>query len=343
VTAFGDVDLAHRNAERTYPTITEIDDDFHDEVLSDRWWETETCWFSWNVPERKMGGWLYSQARPNARICNGGAWVWDDSASLSWDLPYHVHYNGLELPERSARDLRDFEWPNGVVVKVLEPLKKYALGYEDPGLLEVDLIFEAIMAPNPHPVGVAPFFKGTHFDQPGHVTGTVVLNGESIAVDCYSTRDRSWGPRPMGRPKRRAGGSSAPSAFGGVGYAFGAAGPSDAWLVYSIPGEDSDRVSCGFLWRAGRYGHILAGERRTRFDSTKGWPTHMEIEAVDEHGRLLAVEGAALSRHWRGHGGDTLFRWNWDDVEGFGEDQSYFSKSVADSHTARAPESAGDD
>ncbi len=213
---------------------------------------------------------------------------------------------------------------------------KYSLHYEDPGSLEVDLTFEAIIAPNPHPQGVAPFFKGTHFDQPGHVSGDVVLNGERIHVDCYATRDRSWGPRPMGRPKRRTEHAAALTAFGGVGYAFGAAGPDDAWLVYSTPGRDSDPVSCGFLWRDGLYGHILAGERRLGFDPTTGWPIHMEIDAIDDHGRALAIAGDALSRHWRGHGGDTLFHWTWDDVEGFGEDQSYFTRAVIDHHRTSA-------
>jgi hypothetical protein len=31
-----------------------------------------------------------------------------------------------------------------------------------------------------------------------HVTGTIVLHGEEISIDCYSVRDRSWGPRPTG-------------------------------------------------------------------------------------------------------------------------------------------------
>ena len=246
--------------ERRYPAFSPDDDDFHDEQLSDRWWESETNWFSWNVPERRMGGWTYGQARPNARLCNGGVWLWDDSAALSWELPYHVHYSGLQLPDRSVRDMRDFEWPTGVHVKMLEPLTKYAIDYDDAPDLEVHLEFDAIMAPNPHPVGVAPFVKGTHFDQAGRLTGEVVLRGERIRVDCYSVRDRSWGPRPMGRPRRRPGGASDErSRAGGIGYSFGVAGPRDAWLVYSVPRVDDDPVVCGFLLRAGEYAHILRG------------------------------------------------------------------------------------
>ncbi len=318
------VDVDQRRTERTYRSFGPADDDFHDEELTDRWWETETMWFSWNVPERRMGGWTYCQARPNANICNGGAWVWDAEAAYPWELAYRAEYSGLELPPRIQRDLRDFEWPNGVKVRAVEPLTKYAVSYEDPGALEVDLEFEAIMAPNPHPDGVVPFLKGTHFDQAGHVTGTMVLHGETIAVDCYSFRDRSWGPRPLGRPKPRTGKTT--SGFGGVGYSFCAAGPGQAWLIYAIPGPEVESVSCGFLLRDGSYGHILAGQRRVAFDPETGWPVSIEIDAVDEFDRRLSVHGDVLSRHWRGHGGDSLVRWRWDGgVSGWGEDQSYFS------------------
>ena len=330
-------DLDAIAAQRRYPTFTPSDDDFHDEVLSDRWWESETNWFSWNVPERRMGGWTYCQARPNANLCNGGVWVWDDSASWSWDLPYHVHYTGLRLVDRAERDMRDFEWPTGVHIKVLEPLMRYTIDYEDLPDLELHLVFDAIIAPNPHPIGVAPFLKGTHLDQPGHVTGEMVLRGERIPIDCYSVRDRSWGPRPTGRPKKRGpGDTKSQTGTGGIGYSFGTAGPRDAWLVYSRPGHDGDPLSCGFLLRDGAYAHILRGERRVELDAATGWLTRIEIDAIDDTGRELAVVGEAASRHWRGHGGDTLFCWRWDRVEGWGEDQSYFSRALWEELKGRA-------
>ncbi len=158
-TAFG-VDLDQLRSERTYRDLVPADDDFHDEELTDRWWETETCWFSWNVPERNLGGWTYCQARPNANICNGGAWVWDDRAAYPWELAYRAEYSGLQLPPRSQRDMRDFEWPNGVHVRVVEPLTTYAVTYSDPGALEVDLVFEAIMKPNPASERRRPLLEG---------------------------------------------------------------------------------------------------------------------------------------------------------------------------------------
>ena len=312
---------------RTYATIGPDDDDFHDAVMSGRWWETETCWFSWNVPERRMGGWTYAQVRPNARLCNGGVWVWDDTGAYSWELPYHVNYSGLELSDE--RDLRDFQFPTGVRVTCLEPLSRYRILYQDPSDLELDLQFEAIMAPNPHPTGVAPFTKGAHFDQAGHVTGSMVLQGEAIAVDCYAVRDRSWGPRPQGPPrKRKAADAEVGSGTGGIGYSFATASPQDAFLVYSIPTGDDDPVVCGYLIRGGQYAHVLSGERRVEVDPRTGWITRLDITGVDDAGRRFRAAGQVVSRHWRGLGGDSLVHWSWDDVAGWGEDQTYFSKTT---------------
>jgi hypothetical protein len=338
-------ELDRLRSERTYRSFGPEDDDFHDQEMSDRWWETETCWFSWNVPERSLGGWVYCQARPNANLCNGGAWIWDDHAAFPWELAYRAEYSGLQLPPRHERDMRDFEWPNGVHVRVLEPLSRYAISYVDPGALELELVFDAFMAPNAHPEGVAPFVKGAHFDQAGRVTGTMVLHGERIPIDCYSVRDRSWGPRPLGRPKRTPGGLQPPSkrGFGGVGYSFGVAGPGEAWLVYALPGAEAETVVCGFLVRRGEYAHILAGQRRVRYHPHTGWPLSFRILAMDDQNRHLSARGEAMSRHWRGHGGDSLVRWRWDDgvdgedgCDGWGEDQSYFNREQWEANRRRA-------
>src|SRR5882724_1660332 len=319
---------------RTYPTFGPEDDDFH--RLSDRWWETETCWFSWYVPERKMGGWTYCLVRPNAHLCNGGAWVWDDTGAYPWELRYHANYEGLDLPEQ--RDLRDFQFPNGVHVKCLEPLQRYRVDYVDEGELEVQIEFDAIMPPNPHPTGVPPFVRGVHFDQAGHVTGHMVLDGETIAIDCYALRDRSWGPRPKGRPrKRRTSANDVQTGTGGVGYSYATASPKNGFLVYSIPEPAADPITCGYLIRDGEYAHVLSGSRRVELDPKSGWVSRIVVEATDDLGRTFVATGEALTRHWKGHGGDTLMRWSWDDVVGFGEDQSYFSKATWRALRTRAP------
>ena len=52
--------------------FTAKDDSFHFDQMGDRWWQTETAWFAFCHPERKLGGWLYTMARPNIGTVAGG-------------------------------------------------------------------------------------------------------------------------------------------------------------------------------------------------------------------------------------------------------------------------------
>jgi hypothetical protein len=311
------------------PSLTAEDDAFHEHT--DHWWETETAWFSFNVPERRMGGWFYNQVLAVQGVCNGGAWVWDDS-----DTPalYEVNQRGLPLPE--GLDLRDVTLPNGNAMAVLEPLRTYRLRYRDPGRFEADVVFQAIMAPHSHPLGAAPFWKGRHFDQAGRVRGEIVLHGERIEVDCVAGRDRSWGPRPMGPDPRKAR-PAAPSQpkprrpDTGIGYSFGSSLPAESFLVYTQPHEDgSDELTAGYLVQDGAYAPLVSGRRRVTFDASTRWITRIEIEAVDELGRGLRADGSLVSRHGAAGSpsGTGLFWWSWNGVDGWGEDQSYCSDAV---------------
>jgi hypothetical protein len=312
------------------PALTPDDDRLH--PLSDHWWETETAWFSFNVPDRRLGGWLYTQILGVQGVCNGGAWVWDDSPAGSL---YEVNHRGLPLD--GDVDLRDASLPNGNSIRVLAPLTTYAVGYSDPGRLEVDLTFEASMPPHSHPLGVAPFLKGRHLDQPGRVRGEIVLHGETIAVDCVSGRDRSWGPRPMGPDprKQRDAAQDAPRPprrlpTTGVGYVFASASESESFVVYTQPHVDgSDLVTAGYLLRGGEYAPLASGHRRVEFDRDARWIRSIHVEAVDELGRELDAVGTLVSRHGTsGPNGTGLFRWQWGGCDGIGEDQSYCPDAV---------------
>jgi hypothetical protein len=311
----------------TIPELTADDDRLH--PPSDHWWETETAWYSFNVPERKMGCWFYNQILATQGVCNGGVWVWDDSSAGSL---YERNDQGLPL-DAATVDLRDVELPNGNHIQMLEPLKRYRVRYRDEGRFEADLQFEGLMPPNSHPLGVAPFWRGRHFDQPMHVTGTVILHGETIEVDSYSTRDRSWGPRPLGPDPRKPPTERRPRNPAkppeGVGYPFATASPNEGWLLYTRPtiidGVASDELGTGYLLRDGVYGHLVSGRRRTWLDPSTRWINRVELEAVDEHGRELVATGELVSRHGAQHtpSGTGLFRWEWDGLTAWGEDQTY--------------------
>lgn len=313
--------------------LTPDDDRFH--PYSTHPYETETFWVSFHDPERKLGGWLYNQVLFNQRACNGGAWVWDGSDAGSL---YEVHHHGLPLEDPERMDLRDVHLPNGNHLQMLEPLTRYRCRRSDPGAFECDLVFDGLREPHSHPTGVAPFWKGRHFDQAMHVTGEIVVAGETIAIDSLSVRDRSWGPRPGprqpgatgGGPPRRGPDAVAkarpPYSPWGIGYVFGTASADEMFLAYTLPciydGMPRDDVATGYLVRDGKYGLLIGGSRRCEFDPEKGWMRRIWLNAVDEHGRELTTVGQLVSHHGESGQGTGYFHWEWDGATGFGEDQS---------------------
>lgn len=323
-------------------TVTPEDDAFHDDFEgSDHPWWMETFWTSFNLPERKMGGWFYNQVLKNQGehgLNNGGAWVWDASDASAL---YERYDHGLAMPP-GPRDLRDIALPNGNRIKQLVPNMKYHMTYSDPGKFESDLIFEGLVAPNPHPAGVAPFWRGRHFDQPMRTTGEIVLNGERIAIDCLSVRDRSWSPRPprQSRESQRTDGGREPQKIAPpsedgpsdisrplrkpytLGYIFGTASAKEAFLAYTliIQGEEDrgDFLTTGYLVRDGVWAHLVKGQRRCLVDPDKGWIWRIEFEGEDSLGRRIEAVGEQQSNHGTSTG---LFLWTWNGQEGWGENQ----------------------
>ena len=290
--------------------FTARDDGFHFARMSDRWWETETAWFAFCHPARKLGGWLYTMARPNIGTVAGGAWVWDDSAHLPWEVPYSANYTALRLPR--DQDLTDIALPTGVRIKVLEPLTRYALGFEDEGRLTLDLTYTAVMPPRPLRKGDSSFKHLNHFDQFGHVGGTMMLHGERIDIDCLAIRDRSWGPRPEHRPGKSA-------------YVTGIASKDDAFLAVTKWNDDADPIAYGFMIRDGKIGDLVSGRRIVERDPATGWVRRIVIEGRDEFGRALHAEGERLSgivinRH-SFIDSNGLIAWSINGKAGHGEDQ----------------------
>ena len=325
-------------------TITAEDDDFH--VPTSHPWETETFWAAFTIPERKINGWFYNQVLANQGdngTCNGGCFLWGPD-----DIdPYSKMVNGVAMPP-GPRTLNDIHLPNGNHIRTLEHLQRYSVQYSDKGAFEADLLFEGIMAPNPHPAGMTPFWKGRHFDQAMHVTGEVVLKGERIPIDCYQVRDRSWSPRPP-RVAQEANSSlshdaAKPAADAApakpkrprfvLGYIYGVSSPRDAFLVYTNwnEGEDKDLVTTGYLIRDGVWAHLISGERRCVVNPERGWIEAIECEAVDTLGRKLNVTGKLVSHQGAKGPGNGLFYWTWEGAEGWGENQG----GIADIYLEKA-------
>ena len=291
-------------------TFTARDDRFHFAELGDDWWATETSWFSFHHPERSLGGWFYTLARPNIGTLAGGAWVWDHTAHLPWDVLYSANYSALPIPH--DQDLDDCRLPTGVAIKVLEPGRRYALGYDDAERFAARLVFDAVMPPQPLTAVGSTFGNAHHYDQLGRVHGEIALHGERIAIDCIAMRDRTWGRRPEDRPRQAA-------------YVTAAVDAANGFLAVTNVRDGRETVGFGFLHRDGRTENLSEGAREVVRDAKHGWIERIRITATDVTGRKLEAHGVPVSRIVVNRHTfidiNSLVRWEIDGGVAWGEDQ----------------------
>ncbi len=216
------------------------------------------------------------------------------------EVPYYANYSNHLLPEK--RDLRDFTYPSGVSVKVLEPLQRYRLGFQDRDWIQLDLEYDAIMEPWVSVEGDPPVPR--HWDQVGRVTGELVLYGDRMEVDCLAIRDRTWRPR---RERWKDG--------GGTGYTNAAAGPDLLFLHRRYFIKDGVRAK------------LVESERTIERDPEHGYITRIRVKGRDTEGRTLEAEGRSVSRMAMPVPGvhavvwTSLVDWTINGVQAWGEDQ----------------------
>ena len=241
-------------------------DRFHRPASDDPYW-TETCWFTFTAPERRLSGQLYPFFRPNQRVTSGGAFFWDDTSGDLHSCLYARNFWHLPLPEDA--DLRDIRLPNGIHYRCLDAGKRYALRYADPDRPDdcnVDLVFEAICPPN---FLGEELESGGHYDQPGRYTGTLRLRGEDVNVDAYGFRDRSWGVRSQFGDTLT--GSGAPRG----GYTYATASERDAFHAITMAFQDDVCLPIhGYFLRDGEYAKLVPGKgRRDVIEREEGIPS----------------------------------------------------------------------
>lgn len=292
------------------------DDEFHPPTVDDPYW-TETCWFTFTVPERRLSGQLYPFFRPNQKVAAGGAYFWDDTGRHPHDALYAKNFWHLPLPDQQ---LTDIQLPNGISYKCLEPQKVYEVKYTDPDggdEISVDLTFTAVLPPH--------YLGDKHVDQPGRYTGTIELRGETIPVDSYGFRDRSWGVRSqfgqglMTSPARRG------------GYSYATASDRDAFHSITMDFGSGCISIHGYVLRDGVWSKLAKGRREVvERDAESGWATRVVLEGVDELGRELHAEGRTMNRlgfflNPNLFTVNCLTEWTFDGVTAYGEDHENFS------------------
>lgn len=298
------------------------DDKFHSPIDNDDPFWTETCWFTFAVPERGISGQLYPFFRPNQSVYAAGAFIWDQHGHELHTIRHGKNF--WHLPMQDSMELTDIQLQNGISIKCIEPLKKFHVRYIDPdcGEAEVDLIFTAIAPPN--------HLLDSHYEQPGRYQGTLRLGDEIIPVDSYGMRDRSWNTRSQFGVDFHGTGAVA------SGYDYGTIDEDNAFHMISMAFEP-EIAQCihGYYMRDGSYAGLASGSRKVLARcKTTGAPTHVSIEAVDELGRELHAEGRCINKiGW--HINPNLYSWNcltkWEfqGESGYGEDHDNWTAKGA--------------
>ncbi len=328
--------------------FTEADDCYHQ--LSADPYETETNWWSFNIPERKIGCWIHAPYYPNRKTVTYRVFVWDDEGVDPARMAYYRKVE--EAPMADAPDLRDITYPvDGYTLKMLEPGMKYHLVYADPSRdFALDFTHTGLHRPHRFPPGEAPFMSTPHFDQLGQVEGTMTLRGERICIDGIGVRDRTWGPRggPYAKsPKvyesdaarvKHPGGPrwrqiERERGRGRIDYIFGHAPDGQSGFLGFVRVADADAsgwapMNAGWLLRDGKFGTLdKAKSRMINFrDPKTGWNQHMQVVLGDDLGRTMEAEGFAVSTMSEaGYGTNQLMRWEFDGLTGWGEDQDVWN------------------
>lgn len=257
--------------------FTADDDGLH--PAGDDFYQTETFWFSFFIPERDMGAWVYVSVRPNAGVTAGGLWLWDGTSALPWDIPFYESYSALKPARFDGTTLHS---PTGATIRTTEPGRAYDIRFSDRDRISVELTFEGLEDPVPLQQGAPPYPAASHYDQTGHVTGSLNLDGQSIEIDCYAMRDRSWGSRHERGYQR-------------VGYTW-LASPQCSLLTYSAPTSTSDDIHSGYIRIGSDVHKIVEGRRTVARDPAQAWIDELTIAVIDDRGKEFAVHGTSRSR-----------------------------------------------
>jgi hypothetical protein len=292
------------------------DDEFHPPTSDDPHW-TETCWFTFTVPERRLSGQFYPFFRPNQRVCAAGVYFWDDTGDQPWNALYAKNFWHLPIPDQP---LSNIQLPNGIAYRCLEPMRRYELRYDDPdggNAVSVRLTFTGVARPH--------YLMGSHLDQPGLYQGTIVLHGEEIPVNSYGFRDRSWGVRTEFGP----GLGGTPATNGG--YSYATASERDGFHTLTMDFGQGCMSIHGYLLRDGEWSALASGQRRVvNRDPATGFPVRVQIWGVDELGRSLHAEGRCINRfafffNPNGFTINCLTEWTFDGITAWGEDHDNWS------------------
>ena len=250
-------------------------DAFHPVSSDDPAW-IETLWFPFWIPEKNLSVYPRIVFQPNQGRYSGSVAIWSGADDLHFEGPLAGQFAQLQ----DLGDLRALALPEGLRIDCLAPAQRFRLRYEHADC-SLDVTFDALANPvYPAPDDSPGMFSG-HLDQHGAMTGRLRIGDDAFEVQCWTVRDRSWGPRVVRSDLR-------------LGNAHGT-DSDQAFFAYIQQDEAGQEViRGGSLLRDGTHANLVDGLRSTVWE--EGWPTQLKIEARDSLGRSLEALGTCRNR-----------------------------------------------
>lgn len=332
--------------------IDDGDAEFHAVRPGEPTW-AETNFFGFYQADDHLNVGVYALFRPNLGIVSSTIAINSRRAVTPWDAEFNDFRASMPMPEPAT--LLNFELANSLKITCIKPNMAWDIGYDDGEGTRIAVRYESLMPPfDIHDPTMDPmaasntdegkFSWGTsyngHFDQTGRYTGSVVVRGLAHEIDCVSTMDHSWGPRPeRGNPN-----------MSWLHAHFESPSGGDPFALHGIFGFDPT-TNGAELWLT--HGYILDGGTVSGLKAGRGtvdrrqerYAEHIELVVVDNHDRVHELAGTALTTYpwlcWPNMVSfNVLGRWEYQGREGFGEIQDFFelpqlSALNSDSATAR--------
>jgi hypothetical protein len=286
-------------------SILSPEDDYFHKPDGNLLWN-ESAWFHVSVPERGIGGFVHMGHRPNMKASITGVGLYDAAGSEIYDC---LHHNYGEFHPIAGTEMFDFASPNGLSVRIIEPLQSYGITYDRDGI-QMDLTWTGSMPA--YGLGFEAGSEGwgpSHYEQAGLMTGTITIHGEDIPVHCGSNRDHSWGVRDyQSRTFEQFPRHDYPWFNDANGYSMN---------MYTIPNDPpssdpivgvTDKLLSGWVLKDGEVARITSGTRKAVERRADGVALITVVDGRDELGRDFAAEGRMKSViKWTGLPSLTVF------------------------------------
>ncbi|MCY1198778.1 hypothetical protein D9M68_108410 [compost metagenome] len=292
----------------------------------------ETNYFGFYSAEANLNVGVYALFRPNLGIVNSTISINSHRAVTPWEADYNDLQASLPIPE--PRNLLNYHLNNGLRVECLEPNMVWTIDYDDGQGVEIHVRYDALMEPfDIHDPAMDPmvaaqaeqgkFAWGTayngHFDQTGRVVGEVIVRGKRYKIDCVSTMDHSWGPRPE---------------RGAPNMSWLHAHFSEKLAVHAIFSFDENEggkqlsLSHGYVLRDGKVYGLKAGSGQT-IRTIDRYPEKISLSITDSSDVTMELVGDALTTFpWQCWPNmvafNTLSVWEHRGLIGYGEVMDFF-------------------